>query len=520
MAQVARVSLLIASASAFAGPRVASYGTGSWLVASRVRMAEFDYDVAIIGAGVGGHGAALHARSKGLKVVVFTGGDAGGTCVNRGCVPSKALLAASGRVRDMRDDAHLKALGITVNGLVDYDRQAIADHANNLAARVKVNLVGSLVALGVDMIEAKGALVEGGQKVQCVGESRVVTAKDIIIATGSIPFVPRGIEIDGKTVFTSDGALKLEWVPEWVAIIGSGYIGLEFSDVYTALGSEVTFIEALDRIMPTFDTQIAQVSQRMLIRPRAIDSRVGVFAAKVTPGIPGEKPVRIEMIDAVTKELKEVLEVDACMVATGRVPYTESLGLEKAGVETDRGFVMTNDFMQVLAKKDGELVPNLYCIGDCNGKMMLAHAASAQGISAIENIVGHAHKVNHLAIPAACFTHPEIAFVGMDEAAAKKQAKEHDFELGVGMGNFRANSKALAEGEGEGVAKVLFNKKSRQVLGVHIVGMHAADLIQECANAIELGTTIDQLAMITHTHPTLSEVLDEAFKSAVGRTAH
>ncbi|KAG8462545.1 hypothetical protein KFE25_010370 [Diacronema lutheri] len=508
------------AAIAFAGGRVAPRAPVSRLAAGRVRMAQFDYDLAIIGCGVGGHGAALHAVSKGLKTVIFTGGDAGGTCVNRGCVPSKALLAASGRVREMRDDAHLKSLGISVNGVVEYDRAAISNHANGLAARVKGNLVNSLVALGVDMIEAKGALVKGGQKVQCVGQDRVVTAKDVIIATGSVPFVPRGIEVDGKTVFTSDEALKLEWVPDWVAIVGSGYIGLEFSDVYTALGSEVTFIEALDRIMPTFDQQIAQVAQRILVRPRAIDSRTGVFAAKVTPGVRGEKPVRIEMIDAKTKELAEVLEVDACMVATGRVPYTQSLALDAVGVETERGFVQTNEMMQVLTKPGGQVVPNLYCIGDANGKMMLAHAASAQGISAVENIAGTVHKVNHEAIPAACFTHPEIAFVGLDEAAAKKRAADGGFELGIGMGNFRANSKALAEAEGEGVAKVMFNKKTRQVLGVHIVGLHAADLIQECANAIELGTTIDQLAMITHTHPTLSEVLDEAFKGAVGRSAH
>lgn len=229
---------ILAGVLALAGARVAPRAPLSRLAGGRVRMGGFDYDVAIIGAGVGGHGAALHAVSKGLKTVVFTGGDAGGTCVNRGCVPSKALLAASGRVRDMRNDAHLKSLGITVNGNVEYDRAAISNHANGLAARVKGNLVNSLVALGVDMIEAKGALVQGGQKVRCVGQDRVVSAKDIIIATGSVPFVPRGIEIDGKTVFTSDEALKLEWVPDWVAIVGSGYIGLEFSDVYTALGSE------------------------------------------------------------------------------------------------------------------------------------------------------------------------------------------------------------------------------------------------------------------------------------------
>lgn len=265
----------------------------------------------------------------------------------------------------------------------------------------------------------------------------------------------------------------------------------------------------MDRIMPTFDTQIAQVAQRMLVRPRKIDHRAGVFAAEVTPGVPGERPVRIKMIDANTKEHVETMEVDACMVATGRVPFTSGLGLEEAGIETERGFLQTTDKMEVLDKKDGSVVPHLYCIGDANGKMMLAHAASAQGISAVENIAGHEHKVNHNAIPAACFTHPEIAFVGLDEAAAKAKAESEQFELGIGMGNFRANSKALAEASGEGVAKVMFKKDTREVLGVHIVGLHAADLIQECANAIELGTTIDELAMITHTHPTLSEVLDE-----------
>mmetsp|Transcript_8 Transcript_8/g.19 ORF Transcript_8/g.19 Transcript_8/m.19 type:complete len:518 (-) Transcript_8:310-1863(-) len=517
--------MMLAVGLALCAPLLAYHGPAVRAPASRVgrsrlAMADFDYDLAIIGCGVGGHGAALHAVSKGLKTCIFTGGDAGGTCVNRGCVPSKALLAASGRVREMRDDEHLKALGISVNGVVEYDRAKVAAHANDLASRVKGNLVNSLKALGVDIIEEKGAIAPGGQKVQCVGADRVVSAKDIIIATGSIPFVPPGITIDGKTVFTSDEALKLEWVPDWVAIVGSGYIGLEFSDVYTALGSEVTFIEAMDRIMPTFDTQIAQVAQRVLVRPRAIDYRTGVFAAEVTPGVPGEKPVRIKMIDAGTKEHVETLEVDACMVATGRVPFTNSLGLDACGVETERGFVQVNERMQVLDKKGGKVVPHLYCIGDANGVMMLAHAASAQGISAVENIAGSKHVVNHEAIPAACFTHPEIAFVGLDEAAAKARAEQQGFELGIGMGNFRANSKALAEASGDGVAKVMFNKKSRKVLGVHIVGLHAADLIQECANAIEVGTTIDELAMITHTHPTLSEVLDEAFKAAVGRTAH
>merc|ERR1719199_1440521 len=253
--------------------------------AGSIRMAETDFDLVIVGCGVGGHGAALHAVSKGLSVAVCSGGDVGGTCVNRGCVPSKALLAASGRVRDMQDTKHLAALGITA-GSVSYDREKVAAHANNLASTVKKNLGNSLVGLGVTTFEEAGELVDG-KTVNLVGSGKTIKAKNVILATGSVPFVPPGVQVDGKTVFTSDEALKLEWVPDWVAIIGSGYIGLEFSDVYTALGSEVTFIEALPRIMFFFDRQIAQLAERILIRPRDIDYRTNVFASKVTPGIPG-----------------------------------------------------------------------------------------------------------------------------------------------------------------------------------------------------------------------------------------
>jgi dihydrolipoamide dehydrogenase len=347
----------------------------------------------------------------------------------------------------------------------------------------------------------------------------------VILAPGSIPFVPPGVTVDEKTVYTSDGALELGFVPEWVAIIGSGYIGLEFSDVYTALGSEVTFIEAMDKLMPTFDREIAKQAERLLIRDRPIDFRTGVFASEVTPGIPGVKPVTIKMIDAKTKEHVETLEVDAAMIATGRVPNTANMGLEERGIETNRGFVKVNEKMQVLSCPEAEgtvpeVIPNLYCIGDANGKMMLAHAASAHGISAIENICGRSHEVNHNAIPAACFTHPEISMVGPTEEQAVEMAEKEGWTLGKSQGSFRANSKALAEGESAGMAKVLFKKETGHVVAVHIIGLHAADLIQECANAVAAGTTVQELSMMVHTHPTLSEVMDEAFKGAVGMSSH
>lgn len=482
---------------------------------------EFDFDVAIIGCGVGGHGAALHSRGQGLSTGVFAGGDVGGTCVNRGCVPSKALLAASGRVREMKDAPHLESLGIEVEGKVKYSRQGIADHAKNLANRVKGNLENSLIALGCDVVEGRGVLTGNPHEVKDGATGKVYRAKNIILAPGSVPFVPPGVDVDEKTVYTSDGALELEFVPEWVAIIGSGYIGLEFSDVYTALGSEVTFIEALPNLMPTFDREIAKQAERLLIRDRPIDYRTGVFAAEVTPGIPGEKPVTIKMIDANTKEHVETIEVDAAMVATGRVPNTADMGLEDMGIETQRGFVAVNEKMEVLTKhEDGEVIPNVYCIGDANGKMMLAHAASAQGISAIENIVGREHVVDHNAVPAACFTHPEISMVGPTEEQAIEMAEKEGWTLGKSQGSFRANSKALAEGEGNGMAKVLFKKETGHVVAVHIIGLHAADLIQECANAVSAGTTVQELSMMVHTHPTLSEVMDEAFKGAVGMSSH
>ncbi|MBE9078051.1 dihydrolipoyl dehydrogenase [Romeria aff. gracilis LEGE 07310] len=470
----------------------------------------FDYDLVIIGAGVGGHGAALHAVKCGLKTAIVEAGDMGGTCVNRGCIPSKALLAASGRVREMRDAQHLRAMGIQVAG-VTFERNEIANHAKNLVDKLQADLTNSLKRLGVETIRGWGKLA-GSQKltVATAEGERTLTARDIILAPGSIPFVPPGIETDGKTVFTSDEAIRLDWLPDWIAIIGSGYIGLEFSDVYTALGTEVTMIEALDRLMPTFDPDIAKQAERVLIQPRDIETRVGVIAKSVTPG----SPVVIELADPKTKETVDVLEVDACLVATGRLPATRNLGLETVAVEADRrGFLPVNDQMAVLL--EGEPVPHLWAIGDATGKMMLAHAASAQGVVAVDNICQHHRSVSYSSIPAAAFTHPEVSFVGLTEPAAQELAASQGFKVGTVRSYFKANSKALAEAESEGLAKLIYREDTGEVLGAHIIGLHAADLIQEAANAIAQKQSVEQLAQFVHTHPTLSEVLDEAYKRAV-----
>ena len=498
------------------GGRVSAADGGGWrhLRCGSVSEATFDFDVIVIGAGYGGFDAAKHGADHGLRVAIVEARDMGGTCVNRGCVPSKALLAASGRVRELADAEHLAGFGIQA-APVRFERQKIADHANQLVATIRTNLTKTLERSGVQIMRGKGRL-EGPQRVAVresgSGIERIYSARHVILATGSDPFVPPGIVTDGRTVFTSDEAINLEWLPRWIAIVGSGYIGLEFADVYTALGCEVTMIEALDRVMPTFDPDIAKIAARHLIDGREIDARAGVLAKSITPGC----PVRIELVEMASREPVETLEVDAVLVATGRVPTSKELNLAAVGVSTQRGFIAVDDAMRVLENNEpgAAVVPNLWAVGDVTGKMMLAHTAAAQGTVAIDNILGHARQIDYRSIPAATFTHPEISSVGLSEAEAKALAAKEGFELGSVRSYFKANSKALAELESDGLMKLLFNKASGEVLGAHIYGLHAADLIQEIANAIARRQSVVQLATEVHTHPTLSEVVEVAYKQA------
>jgi dihydrolipoamide dehydrogenase len=412
-------------------------------------------------------------------------------------------------VRELADAEHLAGFGIHA-APVRFERKKIADHANQLVATIRANLTKTLERAGVTILRGQGRL-EGPQRVgvrELSGVDRVLTARDVILATGSDPFVPPGIETDGRSVFTSDEAVNLEWLPRWIAIIGSGYIGLEFADVYTALGCEVTMIEALDRVMPTFDPDIAKIAARKLIDGRDIDARSGVLAKSIQPG----SPVQIELVDMKTREPVETLEVDAVLVATGRVPSSKHLNLESVGVETNRGFIPVDDSMRVLV--NGAPQAHLWAVGDVTGKLMLAHTAAAQGSVAVDNILGHPRQIDYRSIPAATFTHPEISSVGLSEADAKELAGEEGFELGTVRSYFKANSKALAELESDGLMKLLFNKTSGEVLGAHIYGLHAADLIQEIANAVSRRQSVTQLANEVHTHPTLSEVVEVAYKQA------
>jgi dihydrolipoamide dehydrogenase len=272
-------------------------------------------------------------------------------------------------------------------------------------------------------------------------------------------------------------------------------------------------IEAMDRVLPTFDPDIAKIAARNLIDGRDIDARSGVLARKITPGA----PVQIELADMTTKELVETLEVDAVLVATGRVPSSKGLNLESCGVDTNRGFIPVDDQMRVLV--NGAPVEHLWAVGDVTGKMMLAHTAAAQGAVAVDNILGHPRSIDYRSIPAATFTHPEISSVGLSEADAKAQAAQDGFELGTVRSYFKANTKALAELESDGLMKLLFNKTTGEVLGAHIYGLHAADLIQEIANAVARRQSVKQLANEVHTHPTLSELVEVAYKQAAAVVA-
>jgi len=477
-----------------------------------VTDSKFDFDLIIIGAGYGGFDAAKHAAENGLKVAIIESSDMGGTCVNKGCVPSKALLAASGKVREIANYEHLSKFGIH-SSPVRFERSKISDHANNLVLNIRENLTKTLTRNGVEIIRGHGR-IESHQKVgvrTLNGVDQILSCSDIIIATGSSPFIPKGITVDNRTVFTSDQAVKLEWLPRWLAIVGSGYIGLEFADVYTALGCEVTMIEALPNIMPTFDPDITKIAKKTLIQSRDIETISNVFATKITPGC----PVNIELTDAKTNEILNNLEVDAVLVATGRVPNSKELNLESIGIETIKGYIPIDNKMRVL--KGGEIVPNVWAVGDVTGKLMLAHTAAAQGTIAVENICGNSKDINYRTIPAATFTHPEISSVGLSEEEAKKESIKESFELGIVRSYFKANSKALAELESDGMLKLIFNKDSGKVLGAHIFGLHAADLIQEIANAIARQQDVKQLSSEIHTHPTLSEVVEVAYKQAASQ---
>ncbi|EPT27429.1 pyruvate dehydrogenase complex subunit PDH-E3I [Toxoplasma gondii TgCatPRC2] len=506
---------------------------------SSTNFSDEPFDVTIIGLGVGGHAAALHAAALGLKTAVVSGGDPGGTCVNRGCVPSKALLAAARRVKMLRNKHHLSAMGLQVEGEIKVDPTGVGNHARGVVDKVRSGLVSSLASHGIALFDARGVM--DGEPGRVVLERTAgspaslppfLRTKNVILAPGSLPFIPAGVTFDDAQhqVMTSDTCVSLPWLPSEICIVGSGYIGLEFMDVFTSLGSEVVMVEAGPRLLPGVDKEVAKLAERLLLqqfKERPVKLYTNTLASQVRPlGPKGEAPVEVQLTDAQTKESKGKIYPDACLIATGRRPNTEGLGLDSLGVTLKRGgFIPVDACMRVLkhapeGDEKPEVIRGVYCVGDANGQMMLAHAASAQAVAAVETIAGRPRTVNVKHIPAACFTSPEIAFIGDTEEAAMELGAKDGFEVGKSVSHFRANTKAIAEGEGEGILKVLYRKDTGKILGCHMIGIHASDLIQECATAITNDISVKDLAFTVHTHPTLSEVVDAAWKKAVGMNAH
>jgi dihydrolipoamide dehydrogenase len=456
------------------------------------------HDLLVLGAGPGGYVAAIRAAQLGLNVACVDQEPAlGGTCLRIGCIPSKALLESSERYHETRTT--LSAHGVTVSGLA-------LDLPTMLGRKEKI--VGELTR-GVDMLFKKNKVARYHGHARIAGPGRVVvegkdaveiTAKHILIATGSKPTSLPGVAFDGDRIGSSTEALSYSEVPKHLVVIGAGYIGLELGSVWLRLGATVTVLEYLDRILPGMDTELATEAKRIFER----QGMVFHLGRRVT----GAKTTKNGV--AVASEGAAPLECDRVLVAVGRAPNTDDLGLDTVGVKTDdRGRIPVDAHYATSAA-------GVYAVGDVIGGAMLAHKAEEEGIACVERIVtGYGH-VNYDAIPGIVYTHPEIASVGTSEDDLKAAGIAYT----KGVFHFRANGRAKALGDTEGRVKILADEKSDRILGVHILGPRAGDLIAEAAVAIEFGASAEDLARACHAHPTLAEAVKEAALTVGGRVIH
>ena len=465
------------------------------------------YDVVVIGAGPGGYVCAIKAAQLGLKVgLVEKRATPGGTCINIGCIPSKALLHAS---EMFAEAAHnFAAMGIEV-GKPKLDLKGMLGHKD---ATVDSNVKGLQFLIKknkIDWIEGTGT-VEGAGKISIKdkdGQSREIETKNIVIATGSdvagIPGVD--VEFDEKVIVSSTGALDLEKVPTHMVVVGGGVIGLELGSVWARLGAKVTVIEYLDTILGGMDGDVAKQFQRILGK-QGLEFKLG---AKVTGVVKAKSGAKVTF-EPVKGGDAETIEADVVLVATGRKPYVDSLGLDKAGVALDeRGRVQTDNHYRTS-------IPGIYAIGDVIAGPMLAHKAEDEGVAVAEIIAGQEGHVNYNVIPSVVYTSPEVASVGKTE----EQLKADGIEYSAGKFPFSANGRARAMLQTDGFVKVLADKKTDRVLGVHIVGFGAGEMIHEAAVLMEFGGSSEDLARTCHAHPTLSEAVKEAALATFFKPLH
>lgn len=460
-------------------------------------MAQFD--LVVIGAGPGGYVAAIRAAQLGKKVAIIEKEkQLGGTCLRVGCIPSKALLESS-HLYEMANEG-LKERGISISK-VQLELSKMMGHKQGVVDSLARGIDGLMKKNKIERFAGHGQLLGSGKvAVKSKSEETILEADHILLATGSVPSSLPGIEIDGEFVGSSTDALKYDEVPKQLIVIGGGVIGLELGAVWRRLGSQVTVLEYLDRILPGLDSEIAKEALK-IFKKQGLEFELG---AKVT----GVKTNR-KTVDVII-EGKEPMRCDKVLMAVGRRPNASSLGLEQAGVEVDkRGFVQVNDKYQTNSK-------GVYAIGDLIGGAMLAHKAEEEGIACVEGLYSGYGHVNYQAIPGVVYTDPEIATVGKTE----EELKEEGVEYNKGLFPYMANGRAQASGHLEGKVKILAHAKTDRVLGVHVIGAQAGELIAECVAAIEFGASSEDIARTCHAHPTLSETVKEAALAVQKRTIH
>jgi dihydrolipoamide dehydrogenase len=464
------------------------------------------YDVVVIGSGPGGYVCAIKAAQLGLRTALVEKRETlGGTCLNIGCIPSKALLHASEKFSEASHD--LAVLGVKV-GRPELDLKAMMAHKD---AVVKANVDGVAFLMKknkVDVFRGTGSLFGPGKVVvtDAKGAETVLETRNIVIATGSdiagIPGV--NVEIDEKTIVSSTGALELAKVPKTLVVVGGGVIGLELGSVWNRLGSKVVVIEYLDKVLGGMDGEVSKQFQRMLAK-QGMEIRL---SSKVTAVAKSGKGASVTF-EPVAGGASETLAADVVLIATGRKPFTEGLGLESAGVETERGRIKTNSRWETN-------VAGIFAIGDVAAGPMLAHKAEDEGVAVAETIAGQHGHVNYDVIPSVVYTHPEVASVGKTE----EELKAAGVEYVAGKFPFTANARARAMNSTEGLVKFLADKQTDRVLGVHIVGHGAGELIHEAAVLMEFGGSSEDLGRTCHAHPTLSEAVREAALATFGKPLH
>lgn len=457
------------------------------------------FDLIVIGGGPAGYVAAIRAAQLGMSVAcVEKRGALGGTCLNVGCIPSKALLNSSHKYEDAKE--HFAQFGIKTK--VELDVKTMLAHKDKVVLDLTKGIEGLFKKNKVAYITGSGA-ISGANEVT-VGKDKY-QAKNILIATGSESMPLKGVEVDEKKIVTSTGALTLEKVPEHLVVIGGGVIGLEMGSVWKRLGAKVTVIEYLDRIVPGMDNEIARQFQRVLEK-QGFEFKLG---AKVTAAKADAKGVTLSLEPA-AGGTKSELRADVVLLSIGRRPYTEGLGLDKVGIRTDeRGRIPVDKHFRTS-------VPNIYAIGDVIAGPMLAHKAEEEGVAAVEIMAGQKGHVNYDAIPGVIYTHPEVANVGLTE----EEAKAKGIEYKVGKFPFLANSRARAVSDTDGFVKIIADAKTDRVLGCHIIGPDAGTLIHEACLIIEFGGSSEDLARTCHAHPTLNEAVKEAALGVLGRAVH